>query len=114
MNFRIQRVDASSGRPLGAFGQLGDAPGEMPRLKGISVDSAGHVWVADAYLDQVLLYDDRGNFLLAIGNSGSGTGEFLFPAGIAASRDGTVAVADSLNRRLKVFRILERAAQPGL
>ncbi|MHC4989770.1 MAG: SMP-30/gluconolactonase/LRE family protein, partial [Planctomycetota bacterium] len=108
MNFRVQRFDVVSGKYLGSFGSLGDAPGEMPRIKGIAVDRDGHLWVADGHLDRVSLYDLDGSFLLSIGGSGTGPAEFSFPAGIAADEDGRVVVADSLNRRLKIFRVLER------
>jgi DNA-binding beta-propeller fold protein YncE len=111
LNFRIQRLDAASGRHLGAFGRLGDAPGEMPRLKGIAVDRSEHLWVADAHLDQVALYDADGNFLIALGGPGTAPGEFAFPAGVAARGDGRIAVADSLNRRLQIFELVGAGAE---
>ena len=110
LNFRIQRLDGASGRFLGAFGRLGDAVGDTPRLKGIAVDSAGHVWASDAHLDQVSIYTARGQLLLSLGRSGSAPGEFAFPAGVAAHPDGRVAVADALNRRVQVFRLLPAAS----
>jgi DNA-binding beta-propeller fold protein YncE len=111
LNFRIQRLDPASGRHLGAFGRLGDAPGEMPRLKGIAVDRARHVWVADAHLDHLAVYDLDGNFLVALGGRGSAPGEFSFPAGVAARGDGRIAVADSLNRRLQIFELVREGAE---
>lgn len=105
MNFRVQELDADSGEYLGQFGRLGDAPGDMPRIKGLAVDSLGHLWISDAHLDQVWLYRADGTFLMSLGRAGSGAGEFSFPAGIAAE-GGRVAVADSLNRRVQVFREL--------
>jgi len=106
LNFRVQRIDAATGEFRGSFGALGDAAGETPRIKGIAVDPLGHVWVSDGYLDQLALYDGDGNFLVAIGRSGGQSAEFSFPAGIAANPDGRVVVADSLNRRLQVFRVV--------
>jgi len=79
MNFRIQRIDVSTGRFLGAFGELGDSAGAMPRLKGIAVDSAGHLWAADGYLDRLSLYDVGGTLLISIGGSGNGPADFAFP-----------------------------------
>ena len=106
LNFRIQRLDAATGRSLGSFGRLGDAAGDTPRLKGIAVDAAGHVWASDAHLDQVSIYTGQGQLLLSLGRSGTAPGEFAFPAGVAAHPDGRVAVADALNRRVQVFRLL--------
>jgi hypothetical protein len=110
LNFRIQRLDGASGRFLGAFGRLGDAAGDTPRLKGIAVDAAGHVWASDAHLDQVSIYTAQGQLLLSLGRNGSAPGEFAFPAGVAAHPDGRVAVADALNRRVQVFRLLPTAS----
>jgi sugar lactone lactonase YvrE len=109
LNFRVQRLDPASGRFLGAFGRLGDASGDTPRLKGLAVDAAGHVWASDAQLDQVSLYTPGGELLLTLGRTGSGPGEFSFPAGLAAHPDGRVAVAESLGRRVQVFRLLPTA-----
>jgi len=109
LNFRIQQLDAATGRFLGAFGRLGDAAGDTPRLKGIAADAAGHVWASDAHLDQVSIYTAQGQLLMSLGRSGSAPGEFAFPAGVAAHPDGRVAVADALNRRVQVFRLLPAA-----
>jgi DNA-binding beta-propeller fold protein YncE len=108
MNFRVQIVDVS-GAPLGSFGQLGDRAGTMPRLKGIGVDSLGHVWVADGTLDELAVYDVSGTFLLRVGSPGGSGGAFAFPAGIAIRADGTLAVADSLNRRVQLFHLTNGA-----
>lgn len=106
LNFRVQRLSLGTGAYLGSFGALGDAAGEMPRLKAVAIDAAGQVWISDAHLDQVSLYDLEGKFLMALGRRGSRAGEFSFPAGIAAHPDGRVAVVDSLNRRVQIFRLL--------
>jgi len=112
LNFRVQRIERFTGTFLDAFGRLGDAPGEMPRIKSVAVDRAGQVWVSDAHLDRVSLYDREGQLLVSIGRSGSGVGEFSFPAGIAAHADGRVAVVDSLNRRLQIFRVAGETPSP--
>ncbi len=106
MNFRIEELDARTLEFRGSFGRLGDAPGDMPRVKGIAVDSAGQVWVSDAYLDRVSLFSATGELLLVLGRTGDGQGQFAFPAGIAATGDGRVAVVESLNRRVQVFRLV--------
>jgi DNA-binding beta-propeller fold protein YncE len=110
LNFRLQRFTAADGRFQGSFGHLGDAPGEMPRIKGLAVDRARQLWISDAHLDQVSLYTADGTFLIALGGRGGAPGSFSFPAGIAAHPDGRVAVVDSLNRRIQIFRLVEREA----
>jgi len=108
LNGRIQQIDPDSGDVLTVFGQAGDAPGNMPRTKGIAVDAVGDIWISDALLDQIALYDREGRYLMSIGRRGSGQGELNFPAGLAADKNGRVAVADSLNRRIQVFMLVKR------
>jgi DNA-binding beta-propeller fold protein YncE len=103
MNFRIQRF-TPAGEHRGSFGELGDTPGSMPRMKGLAVDGSGAVWMTDAILDRVAVYDDAGRFLLDVGRPGRREGEFSFPAGIAIGADGRVAVVDSFNARVQLFR----------
>lgn len=111
LNFRLQRISLASGEALDSFGQLGDAPGEMPRVKGLAVDADGQLWISDAYLDQIALYDRAGTFLTGLMQSGSGEGELSFPAGLAAHSDGRMALVDSLNRRIQVLRLVTSAAK---
>lgn len=110
LNFRLQRLDPATGEALASFGRLGDAPGDMPRVKGVAVDALDRLWVTDAHLDQVALYRPDGTFLSYLGHPGTRPREFSFPAGLAAHPDGRVAVVDSLNRRLQIFRSLPRSA----
>lgn len=105
LNFRVQRMGLGGGEPA-TFGALGDGSGDTPRVKGIAVDANG-VWVSDAHLDQVSLFDATGRLLAAIGRPGQQPGEFSFPAGLAVSTHGRLAVADSLNTRVQIFRIVQ-------
>jgi sugar lactone lactonase YvrE len=113
LNFRLQRLDGRTGRFLATFGRLGSAGGETPRVKGIAVDARGHLWVSDAHTDMVSLYTEDGTFLMDLGAHGTRPGELSFPAGIAAHADGRVAVVDSLNRRLQIFRLVAAASAQG-
>lgn len=103
MNFRIQRGDVGTGQFTSAFGGLGDAHGELPRLKGIAIDGSGNLWVTDAHLDEIAAYGPDGRYLASVARAGGDAGAFSFPAGIAISASGSIAVADSLNRRVLVF-----------
>ncbi len=113
LNFRLQRIRLADGEPLTVFGRLGDAPGELPRVKGITVDPAGRLWVTEERLDQVILFRRDGTLLATVGGSGQEPGRFAFPAGIAARPDGAVAVADSLNRRVQVLRLVVEGVGHG-
>jgi DNA-binding beta-propeller fold protein YncE len=113
MNFRIQAFSLESGSWLLEFGRLGSSAGEMPRLKGIVVDAAGQLWVSDAYLNRVSLYNGGGELLISLGSFGSGDTEFSFPAGIGRTADGRIVVVDSYNRRLQFFRNLNLDESDG-
>jgi hypothetical protein len=104
LNFRVQRLNPDTGAFLGTWGSLGDAVGELPRIKDLAIGPDGRLWLSDAYLDQVAVFDGQGVFLLAVGSPGVGPGQFAFPAGLAAHPDGRIAMVDSLNRRLQIFR----------
>jgi len=106
LNFRVQRIDAATGAPRGAFGQLGDMAGEMPRLKGLAIDGAGQLWVADAHLDAISMFRRDGTYLMTVGSTGAAPGSFSFPAGVAANAGGELAVVDSFNRRIQIFRLV--------
>lgn len=106
LNFRVQRLDAATGAFQGILGRLGDGPGDTPRVKAVAVDAAENVWVSDGYLDQVSVFEPSGGLLISLGGRGERPGEFSLPAGLAAHPDGRVAVADALNRRVQVFRLV--------
>lgn len=110
LNFRVQQLDLSTGRFVAAFGTLGDAAGDTPRIKGVAVDEGGRIWVSDGYLDQLAVYTATGAFITDIGRTGHSPGEFALPAGVAAHASGRVAVADSLNRRVQVLRVVPGAS----
>jgi len=103
MNFRIQKGDLATGKFTSAFGGLGDGRGELPRLKGIAIDGSGNLWITDAHLNEIAAYGPDGRYLASVAGPGGEDGDFSFPAGIAISAKGSIAVADSLNRRVLVF-----------
>ncbi|MCP4900631.1 MAG: hypothetical protein GY906_27015 [bacterium] len=111
LNFRLQRLRIENREIKFAFGRLGDTAGEMPRIKDVGIDASGSIWVTDAHLDRVSLYTQTGDLLMSLGGSGSALGDFSFPAGIATHADGRVAVVDSLNRRIQVFRLIDHEGE---
>jgi len=101
MNFRVQVLDRS-GVFQYAIGQVGDAPGDMFRPKGIAIDSEDHLYVVDGQRHQVQVFDQSGQLLYYFGN-GSGFGEFQMPAGLFIDSNDRIYVVDSYNRRVQVF-----------
>ena len=67
------------------------------------------VLVTDSYMHRFARYDD--NKLTGVwGQSGSGSGQFNRPIGIAAAPDGTVYISDTMNNRIQKFVIPPPAA----
>jgi sugar lactone lactonase YvrE len=105
MNARVQIFDAE-GRFVRQFGRRGVFVGDLPRPKGVAVDTEGNIYVVESYYDHLLVFSDIGDLLLAIGGSGSGIGEFYLPAGVWTDHRNRVYVADAFNHRVIVFQFL--------
>ena len=78
--------------PLGFYG---------PR--GIAIDSAGRVYVADTGNKRIVVTDSDGKFLYQWGHGGNEPGAFNEPIGVAVDAQGDVYVADTWNGRVQVF-----------
>jgi peptidylamidoglycolate lyase len=74
---------------------------------GLSVDSAGHIWVTDVSLQQVFELDARGTILRTLGErgvAGDDDGHFDMPTDVAVAPDGTFYVSDGYgNARVVKF-----------
>jgi len=62
--------------------------------------------VVESYYDYLLVFNDKGEFLLPIGGTGSGIGEFYLPAGVWTDDRDRVYVADAFNGRVVIFQFL--------
>ena len=105
LNFRIQVFDPAGDLEL-VFGQIGDRPGDLNRPRGLAVDAAaGVIFEVDGAFQLVQMFNLDGEILMWFGGSGTGPGGFDLPSGIALRGD-LLAVADTLNSRVQVFRFL--------
>ncbi len=77
--------------------------GKLREPRGIAVDRAGNVWVANFGNNRIDVFDANLGFLRAFGKRGEGPGEFRDPCGIAIAPNGEVFVADTWNQRVQVF-----------
>lgn len=85
------------------WGAQGSAPGLFNAPKGLAVDVAGNVYVADSQNHRIQVFDANGLFLREWGGQGSDVGRFSEPWGVAVSPEGEVAVADTWNHRIQIF-----------
>lgn len=105
-NFRAQWLDFD-GHCQQVIGQKGDGAGDLSLPKGVAVDSDGHIYVVDAHFENVQIFNDQGQLLLAWGEEGRNVGEFILPAGIAIDSLDRIWIADAGNRRIQVFQYMK-------
>jgi DNA-binding beta-propeller fold protein YncE len=105
LNFRIQVFDPAGDLDL-IFGSAGDRPGDLNRPRGLAADASnGVLYEVDGAFQLVQMFNLDGELLMWFGEPGQGPGQFSLPSGIAL-RDDLLVVADTLNRRLQLFRFL--------
>ena len=85
-NFRVQIFDLE-GKSIGRFGSIGRVPGTFSRPKGLAVDNAGRIYVADAAFENIQVFDDQHRLLLGFLQAGNRTGMINLPADITISYD---------------------------
>jgi 4-amino-4-deoxy-L-arabinose transferase-like glycosyltransferase/sugar lactone lactonase YvrE len=85
------------------WGKQGSRDGQFEGPRGIAVDAAGNVYVADLGNHRVQKFDAQGEFLLAWGKEGKGKGQFLEPFDLAVDSQGNVYVLDSLRQSVQSF-----------
>jgi len=105
LNFRIQVFDTEGGVEL-VFGTAGDRPGNLNRPRGIAADAAAKViYEVDAAFQLVQMFNFDGELLMWFGAPGDGPAQFQLPSGMAR-RGSLLAVTDTLNGRIQLFRFL--------
>jgi DNA-binding beta-propeller fold protein YncE len=98
----------SSGELIWARGRpVGNLWGENRLLglpAGVAVDKKGYIYLVDAFNFDIKIFNEKGDFLTAVGKRGLREGEFNFPRGVKVFND-KLAVADMENNRVQIFKI---------
>jgi DNA-binding beta-propeller fold protein YncE len=114
---RVQRFTARGEKCLGAWGRLGDKPGEFSRAEGLGVDAADNIYVADSCNHRIQVFSSDGKFLRQYGRAGAGPGEFSYPYDVRLDAAGLQFVCEFGNSRIQIFdsrdRPLEILGGPG-
>ncbi|MCC6748219.1 MAG: hypothetical protein IT371_11200 [Deltaproteobacteria bacterium] len=114
-NHRIRLIEngqvsslAGTGEPGYADGPAATAQFNSPR--GVAVDAAGKVYVAE-HLGQRIRVIDRGQVSTLAGDGREGwkdgpaaSAQFMYPTGLAVRGDGTVIVADTYGNRIRAVQ----------
>lgn len=77
--------------------------GSLASPRGIAVDAAGNVYVADLGNQRVVKFSPDGQTASTWGQKGTAAGEFNEPSGVATDAQGNVYVADTWNGRIQKF-----------
>ncbi|MFZ5916607.1 MAG: flippase activity-associated protein Agl23 [Chloroflexota bacterium] len=88
---------------LALWGAQGNGDSQFNFPRGVAIDPAGYVYVADSGNHRVQKFDLEGHHLLSWGSQGNGPGQFQEPWGVAVGPDGRVYVADTWNHRVQMF-----------
>ncbi len=91
-----------SGRFVASYVERGGSVGQLVRAGGIAA-SGGRLYVSDAFEGRIQVFGPGAVPLGAIGGFGSAEGELLNPAGLAAMRNGDLAVANASLGRIDRF-----------
>jgi len=98
---QILRSDDLNGTNMISYGTQGSGVGQFYGANGITVDSAGRIYIADTYNGRVVRIDDmNGTNWTSFGTWGSGVDQFMDLSGISIDPSGRIYVVDAGNNRL--------------
>jgi uncharacterized protein (TIGR03663 family) len=94
-----------------SFGEEGSGPGQFQRPSGIAVGQSGNIYVADTWNYRVQVFSSEGEYITSWGQRGElGSGAsvqpvdaFWGPRSIAVDSSEQVYVADTGNKRVRVY-----------
>lgn len=105
LNARVQ-VLTGEGRPVRQIGARGLYVGNLTRPKGVAVDGAGHLYVVESYYDHLVIFDQKGDYLLPVSGGDIGAGTFYLPAGVWSDPLDRIFLADMYNGRVLILQYL--------
>ena len=86
-----------------SWGGEGDRPSQFDGPRGLGIDPAGNIYVADTDNSEIKKFDNDGNFLDKWNSEGTGPGQLKRPSDVAIDSGGNIFVADTGNSRIQKF-----------
>ena len=80
-----------------------DAHTLLQAPRGIAVDAAGNLYIADTDHQRIVVLDPAGHLVRTWGSAGKDPGQFMTPEDVAVGPDGLIYVLDSSLARIQVF-----------
>jgi len=87
-----------------SFGRSGSAPGKFGIVKGVTVDDAGRIYVADILKSAVIVFEPDFKFIGEFGYRGQHPGSLLSPRDLVFS-EGKLYVSQQARRGVAVYQI---------
>ena len=88
---------------LGEFATTGVGDGELIWPAGMACDADDNLYVAEEWLNRIVVFDSDGEHLRSWSGPGSGDGQLNRPSGMAFDDSGLLHVVDSMNHRVQKF-----------
>jgi sugar lactone lactonase YvrE len=107
IKFPAGSTSATSGTTVAGGNGLGTALNQLSTPEGLSVDSVGNLFVADAYNYRVLKFpagstsSTYGSIVAGGNGRGNSANQLNFPLGITLDADGNIYIADYFNARVQ-------------
>ena len=97
----LAREGLSKTPVTGFEGGPGTGKGQFDNPRGLAVDSAGNIFVADTNNARIQKFLPNGTFVTSMGTKGKRPGQLDAPNGIAIGRTGKLYVADAGNHQVQ-------------
>ncbi|MBN2008538.1 6-bladed beta-propeller [candidate division KSB1 bacterium] len=81
------KIFTPEGQFLGAVGNLGNAPGQFVRPKGIAADDENNLYVIDAAFENIQMFNEKSRLLMFFGGHTESPGHLWLPAGIVINAE---------------------------
>jgi len=100
---RVRVFDRFNGKEIRTIGAPGGGKGELGGAMGLTIDTAGNVYVNDVLGCKVQKFGPDGKFIFAIGGMGDHPGQFVRPKLMSVDAEGILYVVDFAFQNVQMF-----------